>query len=77
MILGCLCTGGELAGIFRSGLIFGKMLFRRGGYVIPFEISEKWAFSDIYGLGGGRRPYFFGNQGGSRTLPGFGNRLLV
>ena len=37
-----------------------------------FEMSKKWAFSDMYGLGGGVGDHiFFGNQGRSRTLPGF------
>ena len=36
MFLGCLCTDGELAGSFWCWLIFGKMLFRRGGGYVTF-----------------------------------------
>ena len=70
MILGCVCTGGELAGIFQSGLIFGKMLFRRGGVCYAFLKSPRnGLFGYVWvGGGGGRRPYFFGKQGGSRLL---------
>ena len=54
----------KLAGFFRCGLNFGKMLFRRGGMLYLFEISKKEAFRICMGwVGGGRRPYFCGNQG--------------
>ena len=34
----------ELARIFWFGLVFGKMLFRRGGYAILFRTLQEWAF---------------------------------
>ena len=43
----------ELARIFRSGLIFGKMLFHRGGMLYLVEISKKLAFRICMGYGGG------------------------
>ena len=43
----------KLAGFFRCGLKFGKMLFRRQGYVIPFRNLQEKGFSDMHGLGGG------------------------
>ena len=43
----------QLAGVFRCGLNFGKMLFRKEGwYVIPFRKLQEKGFSDMYGLGG-------------------------
>ena len=43
----------KLAGFFRCGLNFGKMLFRRGGMLYLFEISKKEAFRICMGWVGG------------------------
>ena len=64
----------ELAGIFWSGLIFGKMLFRSGGECYTVSKSPRnglFGYVWVGGGGGARRPYFDGNQGGNQTIPGF------